>query len=125
MASRYLDDGVLSFLLFPVDRPEFFDAVVTDDAGRVLEIQVKSASGSQQMGLGRIQNARDRFHRTAPALDRARAQRRVLRNAGERLSGRVAAGPTGVHAGRTYVDVGTVNGYREAMKMLGAAYERV
>jgi glucose-1-phosphate thymidylyltransferase len=32
---------------------------------------------------------------------------------------------SGVHAGRTYVDVGTVNGYREAMKMLGAAYERV
>ena len=32
---------------------------------------------------------------------------------------------TGVHAGQTYVDVGTVNGYREAMKMLGAEYERV
>jgi dTDP-glucose pyrophosphorylase len=38
----YLDDGILSFLLFPVDRPEFFDAVVTDVAGRVQEIQVKS-----------------------------------------------------------------------------------
>src|SRR5215218_5200714 len=36
-----LPDDVLSFLLFPVDRPEFFDAVVTDDAGRVREIQVK------------------------------------------------------------------------------------
>jgi tRNA (mo5U34)-methyltransferase len=31
----------------------------------------------------------------------------------------------GVHAGRTYVDVGTVNGYREAMRMMGADYERV
>src|SRR3954449_1122931 len=37
----YLQDDTLSFLLFPVNRPEFFDAVVTDDAGRVLEIQVK------------------------------------------------------------------------------------
>src|SRR3954447_6881259 len=36
-----LPDDALSFLLFPVDRPEFFDAVVTDDAGNVLEIQVK------------------------------------------------------------------------------------
>src|SRR3954470_24970722 len=34
-------EGVLSFLLFPVEQPEFFDAVVTDDTGRVLEIQVK------------------------------------------------------------------------------------
>src|SRR4051794_24321509 len=30
---RALPDDVLSFLMFPVDRPEFFDAVVTDDAG--------------------------------------------------------------------------------------------
>ena len=30
----YLEDDALSFLLFPVDRPEFFDAVVTDD-GRI------------------------------------------------------------------------------------------
>jgi hypothetical protein len=31
----------------------------------------------------------------------------------------------GVHAGQTYVDVGTVNGYREAMKMMGVVYDRV
>ena len=27
--------------------------------------------------------------------------------------------------GQTYVDVGTVHGYREAMTMLGVAYDRV
>src|SRR5688572_14619110 len=32
----------LAFLLFPVGRPELFDAVVTDGDGRVEEIQVKS-----------------------------------------------------------------------------------
>src|SRR3954469_13320016 len=37
-----LDDGGLSFLLFPVDHPELFDAVVTDEAGHVSEIQVKT-----------------------------------------------------------------------------------
>ena len=31
----------------------------------------------------------------------------------------------GVHAGQAYVDVGTVHGYREAIKVLGVAYERV
>src|SRR4051812_8794801 len=36
-----LPDGEMSFLLFPVERPELFDAVVFDAAGRVLEIQVK------------------------------------------------------------------------------------
>src|SRR4051794_24244540 len=36
-----LPDSVLSFLLFPVKHPEFFDSVVTDGSGRVLEIQVK------------------------------------------------------------------------------------
>ena len=60
----YLDDDTLSFLLFPVDRPEFFDAVVTDDAGRVSEIQVKSRCGPKQMGLGCVQNARGCFLRT-------------------------------------------------------------
>ena len=36
-----LPEGGLSFLLFPVQRPELFDAVVTDETGRVQEIQVK------------------------------------------------------------------------------------
>ena len=49
---RYLDEGVLSFLLFPVERPEFFDAVVTDDSGRVLEIQVKSEDATKQWVWG-------------------------------------------------------------------------
>ena len=32
----------LSFLLFPVDRPEIFDAVVMAADGKILEIQVKT-----------------------------------------------------------------------------------
>src|SRR3954453_11560065 len=36
-----LADGELSFLLFPVERPELFDAVVCGADGRVEEIQVK------------------------------------------------------------------------------------
>src|SRR3546814_6874201 len=39
-----LGDDRLSFLLFPVERPELFDAVVTDGSGRILEIQVKVAN---------------------------------------------------------------------------------
>src|SRR5689334_17282649 len=36
-----LPDDRLAFLTFPVDRPELFDAVVSDRQGRVREIQVK------------------------------------------------------------------------------------
>src|SRR5829696_7639721 len=36
-----LPDDKLSFLLFPVERPEYFDAVIADDAGAVREFQVK------------------------------------------------------------------------------------
>src|ERR1051326_8736594 len=38
---RALPDDRLSFLLFPVERPQLFDAVVSDREGRVIEIQVK------------------------------------------------------------------------------------
>jgi hypothetical protein len=39
-----LPDDRLAFLLFPVDHPEFFDAVVVDGNDRVREIQVKQVS---------------------------------------------------------------------------------
>src|SRR5690606_40294750 len=45
-ALRALPEDVLSFLLFPVERPEYFDAVVTDESGAVREIQVKEAHPS-------------------------------------------------------------------------------
>src|ERR671920_1179851 len=43
-----LPDDTLSFLLFPVERPEFFDAVVLDGEDRVREIQVKQQDAASQ-----------------------------------------------------------------------------
>jgi hypothetical protein len=37
-----LGDDDLSFLCFPVERPEFFDAVVMEEDGNVQEVQVKT-----------------------------------------------------------------------------------
>lgn len=48
-----LEGGGLSFLLFPVERPELFDAVVTDSAGRVTEIQVKRQGATSRWIWGR------------------------------------------------------------------------
>ena len=119
-----LEDDVLSFLLFPVDRPEVFDAVVTDDAGLVQEIQVKSSEprtnwiwGAFKMP-GRVLRELHRLWQDRNCQDEYMG---TLVNAWLAGGGRAL----GVHAGETYVDVGTVNGYREAMRMLGAAYERV
>src|SRR5579871_6800023 len=44
-----LPDDMLSFLLFPVEHPEFFDAVVTDEAGLVERIQVKQDRKSTRL----------------------------------------------------------------------------
>lgn len=43
-ALRALPKDDLAFLLFPVDEPKHFDAVIADDSGAVREIQVKSAT---------------------------------------------------------------------------------
>jgi dTDP-glucose pyrophosphorylase len=48
-----LPDDRLSFLLFPVDRPELFDAVVLDDVGRVAEVQVKQPARARN-GFGAL-----------------------------------------------------------------------
>jgi dTDP-glucose pyrophosphorylase len=120
----YLDDGILSFLLFPVDRPEFFDAVVTDEAGRVQEIQVKSQEARSKWVWGAFKMPARVFadlHGLWVERERSDEYFGTLVNAYLERGGQAV----GVHAGRTYVDVGTVNGYREAMRMMGAAYERV
>src|SRR5205085_4955631 len=49
---EFLPDGEFSFLLFPVKQPELFDAVVTDDRGRVQEIQVKQLGATSNWVWG-------------------------------------------------------------------------
>jgi glucose-1-phosphate thymidylyltransferase len=112
-----LPSGMLSFLLFPVDRPELFDAVLLDQQDRVREIQVKregAASnwiwGAFKMTGGILRELHDLW-RERDQLDEYIG---TLVNAWIERGG-VAAG---VRAGRSYVDVGTVRGYREAVLLL-------
>lgn len=121
----YLDDGVLSFLLFPVDRPEYFDAVVTDDTGSVREIQVKQPGARTNWVWGAFKMPASVFrelHDLWCERERRDEYFGTLVNAWLARGGRAS----GVHAGERYVDVGTVHGYREAIALLGAAaYERI
>jgi dTDP-glucose pyrophosphorylase len=114
---RSLDQGVLSFLLFPVERPELFDAVVTDADGDVTEIRVKQPvnDGSWVWGAfampGRVlHELHDLWRRRDPPDEYFG----TLVNAYLALGGRA----TGIKAGESYVDVGTLNGYREANILL-------
>jgi dTDP-glucose pyrophosphorylase len=115
---RALPDDRLSFLLFPVDRPEVFDAVVTDAAGGVVEVQVKRPAPSTHWvwGAFKLTGAILReLHGLWEARERADEYFGTLVNAWLAL-GNTAVG---VRAGETYVDVGTLGGYREAVRALG------
>jgi dTDP-glucose pyrophosphorylase len=123
-ALAYLADDELSFLLFPVERPELFDAVVTDDEGRVVEIQVKSPEARTNWIWGAFKMPARIFgqlHQLWCDRDRQDEYIGTLVNAWVAQGGRAR----GVHAGESYVDVGTVHGYREAIRILGNEYERV
>jgi dTDP-glucose pyrophosphorylase len=115
---RLLPDDALSFLLFPVARPEFFDAVVTDATGRVEEIQVKSQGARSRWvwgafkSPGRVLHALHALWREAGRGDEYLG---TLVNAWLARGGKAL----GVRAGEAYVDVGTMGGYREALALLG------
>ena len=115
----HLPDGVFSFLLFPVERPEFFDAVVCDGEGRVREIQVKQPGASTRWIWGAFKlPARVLAELHGLWEERGRRDEYIgtLVNAWLARGGEALAVP----AGEAYVDVGTLHGYREAIHVLEA-----
>ena len=115
------DEG-LSFLLFPVSEPEYFDAVVLDDNGGVVEIQVKKKHASSNWVWGSFKLRGSVFaelHRLW--LEREKKDEYIGTLVNEYLAkgGRAV----GVKTGSSYVDVGTLNGYREAIRLLSSPGE--
>jgi dTDP-glucose pyrophosphorylase len=114
---RALPDDVLSFLLFPVARPEFFDAVITDAEGRVREIQVKQPGATSHWIWGAFKMPGAVLRELHGLwLERGRRDEYI----GTLVNAWLDAGgeARGVPAGDAYVDVGTLNGYREAIHVL-------
>jgi glucose-1-phosphate thymidylyltransferase len=116
-ALRTLPNDSLSFLLFPVERPELFDAVRTDAAGRVLAIHVKERNPGSSWVWGA-------FKMPGAVLAELHAlwNERECRDEyfGTLVNAWLARGGTavGVRAGTSYVDVGTLHGYRQAIDLL-------
>ncbi len=112
-----LPDDHLSFLVFPVTRPELFDAVVADGSGWVSEIQVKQPNASSNWIWGAIKMPGailHELHDLWERRDRRDEYLGTLVNAYLAEGGRALA----IRAGEVYVDVGTLHGYREAMRVL-------
>lgn len=116
---QHLPTGHLSFLLFPVRRPHLFDAVRCNSAGYVEEVQVKVTHpdtnwiwgafrlpGKVMADLYELWCERDRRDEYFGSLVNAYI-----------AQGGIASG---VKKGEVYVDVGTLHGYHEALRVLSA-----
>ncbi len=116
-ALAHLPGGSLSLLLFPVGHPERFDAVITDESGAVIEVRVKSTPVSTPWiwGAFRMPGA------VLAELHHIWKDRRD-EYLGTLINEYLARGGKayGYKIGQSYVDVGTLNGYREALRLLDA-----
>ncbi|EIM24967.1 nucleotidyltransferase family protein [Microvirga lotononidis] len=115
-----LPEDCLSFLLFPVDNPEVFDAVILDETMQVQEIQVKQADAASRWIWGA-------FKMPGHVLETLR-QLWMSRGRDDEYFGTLANAylaeggkAIGVKAGESYVDVGTLHGYRAAIGLLSDA----
>ncbi len=118
-----LPRDTLAFLLFPVDRPQLFDAVLLGDGGAVLRIEVKKANPASSLVWGAVRMPGGVFHALHALWQtpgRGDEYLGTLVNAW--LAGGGAA--VGVASGTHYVDTGTPHGFREALRLLDARAER-
>ncbi|HEY8440870.1 MAG TPA: sugar phosphate nucleotidyltransferase [Xanthobacteraceae bacterium] len=115
-ALALLPDHELAFLLFPVEQPVLFDAVVLE-GDRVREIQVKQPNAASNWIWGAFKMPGRVFHELHE-LWLARPSRDEY--IGTLVNSYLAQGgvASGVKAGHAYVDVGTVHGYRAAIALL-------
>lgn len=115
---RALPPDRLGFLLFPVDNPSVFDAVVLDADDRVMEIQVKTREPASHWIWGALAMPGAIFHELHQLWI---AREREDEYFGSLVNAWLADGgeAVGVRAGDRYVDVGTLHGYREAIALLG------
>ncbi|HXS27723.1 MAG TPA: sugar phosphate nucleotidyltransferase [Steroidobacteraceae bacterium] len=112
-----LPDDRLSFLLFPVGHPELFDSVSLNNDGRIERIEVKSAGARSRWIWGAFKMPGSVLHELHEFW-RARGERDEY--IGTLVNAWLDAGGSawGVRAGKSYVDVGTLHGYREAIRLL-------
>ncbi len=108
-----------NLVLFPVKNPSVFDAVICDDLGYVKEIQVKKPGANSHWIWGALTVRGEAFHRLKLLWNSRHSADEYL---GDLLNAYIAAGNVvrGKFSGETYIDVGTLEGYRNAQDYLRA-----
>lgn len=110
----------LAMLLFPVDHPEHFDAVLMNPDGSVVEVQVKQRNAGSNWIWGAFRMPGAVLHDLFALWMRRKPRDEYM---GTLINAYIAEGgkAVGVRAGEHYVDVGTLNGYREAIRILSGS----
>jgi len=119
----FLPSDALSFLLFPVQTPQLFDAVSTDDDDRIREIQVKSPDATSNWIWGAFKCPGHIFHDLHQLWSEPGRKDEYIGTLANEWIGR-GGRAFGIHAGSHYVDLGTLGGYREALKLLAEGEAR-
>jgi glucose-1-phosphate thymidylyltransferase len=114
-----LEQADVNLVLFPVNNPAVFDAVVCDDLGFVQQVQVKRKDAASHWIWGAVTARGESFHRLKLLWE---ARHRSDEYLGDLLNAFIAAGNVvkGRHCGEVYMDVGTMEGYRNAQDYLRA-----
>lgn len=118
-ALQQLPTDRLALLLFPVEAPELFDAVVTRGDGSVVELQVKARQPTSNWVWGAIGMPAIVLRSLIELWERRSRKDEYI---GSLINAYLEAGgnAVGVRAGQAYVDVGTLHGYRQAVTLLQA-----
>ena len=110
-------DAEVSLLLFPVTNPTAFDAVVSDEHGYVQEVEVKRADAHSHWIWGAVTTTGQAFRNLKLLWESRHREDEYL---GYLLNAFIAAGNIvrSTCAGETYMDVGTLEGYHQALNYL-------
>jgi dTDP-glucose pyrophosphorylase len=112
------DSGAeVRLVLFPVDNPSVFDAVLCDERGRVEQVVVKQPDPGSNWIWGAVTASGRGFHALHQLWE---SRHRGDEYLGDLLNAYIAAG-NAVHAtanGEHYMDVGTMEGYHAAQDYL-------
>ncbi len=107
----------VNLILFPVDDPTVFDAVVCDEQNFVTTVEVKQPNAHSHWIWGAITSTGEAFRALKLLWDSRHREDQYL---GHLLNAYIHAGNSvrGHFAGETYMDVGTIGGYHTAQDFL-------
>lgn len=119
-----LGSAGVNLLLFPVNNPSQFDAVVCDPLGYVERVEVKQRDASSPWIWGGVTATGEAFRSLKQLWE---ARHREDEYLGHLLNAYIAAGNAvqGAYAGEVYMDVGTLEGYHAAQDYLRSLPRRV